>query len=159
MKISIILICLCLLGVGERACKSKAQNSRPENHRTDMPTVMKESETKEPKYEVLMNSCTEDENCMVIAYCDPDFFNTKDMEKLVEKLSIDFKKKKVVNVNLFDNKDLARAYAKGIPSPRELQYDRRGWYLRTDDREFLLFFPDPARRGKQISVKPKRQRN
>lgn len=159
MKICILLLCLCFYAGVEKSCKSKAQHSRPENNLTNVGTATNGSQTQEPKYEILDVGCTPDEKCVVIAYCDAALFNREDMEKIAEKLSIEFEKKKVVNVNLFDKKDLARAYTKGIPSPRELQYDRRGWYLRTDDREFLLFFPDPARRGKQISIKLKKRQN
>lgn len=159
MKICILMICLCFYGVGEQSCKSKIQDSKSEKNRNNDGKVLNNVETQEPEYEVLKVGCTEDEKCIVIAYCDPTLFNEAGMEKIAEKLSIDFREKKVVNVNLFDERERAKAYAKGTRNLGDLQNERRGWYLRTDDREFLLFFPDPTRQGKPISIKPKRHRN
>jgi hypothetical protein len=64
----------------------------------------------------------------------------------------DFEAKKVINVNIFDRRDLAKSYAEGTRNLGSIQDERRGWYLRKDKTEFLLYFPDPTLRGKPVSL-------
>ena len=159
MKTFILLICLCFYGLGEQSCNSKAQNSKSEKPNNNNKNILSNSETQEQEYEILDIGCTEDERCIVIAYCPPTLFNKEDMEKIVEKLSVQFNEKKLVNVNLFDKRDIAEAYAKGIRDLGGLSNERRGWYFRNDNKEFLLFFPDGIIRNKPVSVKPKKGNN
>ena len=160
MKISMILICIGLYIGGEGSCESKAQRSTPEGNLVYAESIgnsVEYQKNQELRYEVLKVSCSANENCSVIAFCNPTLFNKDDMKKIARKLSNDFKNKKVVNVHLFDVKGVAESYSKGTRSLGDLQYERRGWYLRTDDREFLLFFPDSNRKEKPISIKLNRK--
>lgn len=103
--------------------------------------------------EVLHVGCTDDEKCVVIAFTNDKHFNEADMRKAAEELSEIFEDKNVVNVDIFDRKDLAEAYVKGVRNIGQSAAERRGWYLKMPDREFLLFFPDREREKKQIAVK------
>ncbi len=106
-----------------------------------------------PEFEVLKVKCTKDESCIAFVYCDSKLFNERDMERIGMKLSRRFGNKRVINANLFDDKEIAEAYIKGVRGLGGIQVERRGWYLRFDDREFILFSPDPTNRDSQTAIK------
>lgn len=104
------------------------------------------------KYSILDISCTPAAKCVVIAYCSPRHFNLNEMSKLARQLSDRFRSKSVVNVNVFDNRQIADGYAKGNRDIGDMQKERRAWYFRDRTREVFLFFPDHARLLDPISV-------
>lgn len=154
MKLFILLICLSLSLIGDKTCKSKKEYPKSERYGNRQELKTDAARSFKMEYEILMNSCSKDQNCIVIVFCDPAFFNEEDMKNIVEEFSADFSDKRVVNLSLFDDEDIAKAYAAGTRNLGNLQNERRGWYVRTEDTEFLLFFPDSDRRGKQLVVKP-----
>lgn len=157
IKTYLLLVCLCVYGLGKHSYNGKAQNSGLEKHENNAENFLSGRKTQRPKYEVLDVGCTKDERCIVIAFCDPAFFSKETMEKIAEKLSIEFRKKKIVNVNLFDKRDIAKAYAKGTRELGGIPRERRGWYFRSSEKEFLLFSPDENNHDELISVKPKQK--
>ena len=150
-EIGFVVMMLALLTFS--SIEIKAQNGS--KGKADNSTFAGYRSKDKAEYEVLKVACSKDGNCGVIIYCDPSSFNEKDMTRIGERLSQQFREKIVVNANLFDSRDIARSYANGTRSLGDLQVERRGWYLRTADREFLLFTPDPAKSNEQISIKLK----
>ncbi len=81
------------------------------------------------------------------------------METVAKILSEQFRSMNVVNVSIFDKKGLAESYAKGTRNMGNLSSERRGWYLRTDEQEFLQYLPDGAAQNEPaiILLSPKSQ--
>jgi hypothetical protein len=92
-----------------------------------------------------------------MVYLEEKFFNRKDMKEVAIQLSNQFKDKAVINVYIFDDMELAKAHIAGNRDPRELQYDRRGWYARYDDQEVMLFNPNKKKRNKVIRINLKQE--
>jgi hypothetical protein len=159
MKITLITICICFYIFADGSCKGQVREPQSNVDPNPRKSVPRNSNRQVADYEIISAGCSQDQKCLVIAFCDPKLFTQEGMERIAWGLSNEFKDKTVVNVNLFDKRDLAKSYAKGTRSLGDLQNERRGWYLRTKDREFLLFSPNPANQGKLISVKPKRSEN
>lgn len=154
MKTYIICAFIFLL-LSDDACRSRAQVSEDNRKPRSLDgRLQKMSEMPDVSYEIIMSNCEPSESCIVIAYCDPIFFNESDMKHISESISRDFKDSSVVNLSLFDKKELAESYAKGTRNLGALQQERRGWYFRQGNKEFLLFYPDSNRRSKPISVRP-----
>lgn len=155
MKNFIILTCICFFSFSNNYCKDKSWNIKSSIPVNNSEQTIEISRKQNPSYEIISTNCSKDKKCVVIVFCPPDSFVKGEMEKIALKFSSEFKDKKVVNINLFDNKDIAESYAKGTRNLGDLQNERRGWYLRTNDKEFLLFFPNSQERNKVESIKLK----
>jgi hypothetical protein len=104
------------------------------------------------KYEILGKGCSKLDPCLVTIYLGARFFNEKNMKEIANQLSLQFKDKKVINVDIFDDKELAIAHVTNNAEPQERQLDRRGWYFRYNNQEVLLFKPDKKDQSKFIRI-------
>jgi hypothetical protein len=142
MKTLTLLIYLSFSFVGDGGCNSSAQNKREQPGQ----------QVGNAEIVFLKMVCSDDHKCVVIAFCDPALFTKENMTRIAKKVSERFEKRAVVNISIFDNKSLAEGYADGVGNLAEIQRDRRAWYLRTAQKEFLLFLPDTEKPDNYVSI-------
>lgn len=142
--LGVFFIYFCL--AGGTGCEFRVQS---QGNQPDRPNIAQDA------YELLHIGCSSNGNCTLIIYATPSLFDQEGMSRIAKTLSTKYKDKGVVNANLFDTRSVAMAYVAGNRSLGDLQNERRGWYVRTKKKEFLLFFADPTNRTRTSVVKIK----
>lgn len=151
IRIIAVFFILSFTSVGDRYCVSRAQTSECDKKIT---LSERSASLRKGDFEILKSYCTDDGKCIVIAYSKAETFNRDGMNLIATEISVRYRDSKVVNVSLFDDREMASSYAQGIGDPRELASDRRAWFLKFDGKEFLLFYPDRERKQEVERVDP-----
>lgn len=152
MRVAFFLIFSLLQWVSSESCK-RHSSAEPVNVNS-INAVSRDGQKPNELCEILKSGCNANRKCVVIAYCAPKLFSRQNMTHVMHYFSSEFKNQLVVNVSLFDNLGVASSYVEGTRNLGNLQNERRGWYVRTSEREFLMFFRDPVNRGKPVILSP-----
>jgi len=138
-KVRVIIIFLFIFFIAENiGCFAQKQS---DTKSAESKENSKQSNATKIPYEVVGTICTEENVCYLIVYLDRKHFNGKDLLELIENATEGFKDKKGLTISFFDDLELAKSFASGKRDGINLSSDRRGWYIRAGNTEFLIFSP------------------
>jgi hypothetical protein len=107
-------------------------------------------------YKIRSEDC-KDNKCFVRVYVAPENYDEANMQKLTQELAEKYKDKEIVNLRVFDDEKIIKAYIEGVKEPFNILSDSRAYFIHKADCIDMLFYKSEKNKVKLIKLRLKRE--
>ncbi len=108
------------------------------------------------RYKIQSEEC-KDNKCFVRVYVAPENYDEANMQKLAQELAEKYKDKEIVNLRVFDDEKIIKAYIEGAKKPFNILSDSRAYFIHKADCIDMLFYKSEKNKVKLIKLRWKNE--
>ena len=108
------------------------------------------------QYKIWAEDC-KDNKCFIWAYVAPENYSEANMQMLAQELAEKYKDKEIVNLRVFDDEKIIKAYIEGTKKPFNILSDSRAYFIHKADCIDMLFYKSEKNKVKLIKLRWKKE--